>query len=386
MSRIYLSPPHMSGVERELVAEVFESNFIAPVGPQITAFEEEMAETLGRGYAVALASGTAALHLAMEMLELKPGDEVLCSDLTFVASVNPVRYAGATPVFVDAEASSWTMDPELVEEFLKKRAAEGRLPKAMIPVHLYGQPADLRRLHALCQEYGLELVEDAAESLGATARPPRGMEGGATMTGGFGRFGALSFNGNKIITAGGGGMLICRRAADAERARFLATQARDPAPHYQHSVMGYNYRMSNVLAAIGRGQLRSLTSRVRARRAVFEGYRRRLADLPGVAFMPEAEYGLSNRWLSCVLFGEAGQPEEGRELREAVRLALEAEDIESRPVWKPMHMQPLWQDAECLGGKVGEDLFARGLCLPSGTALSEEDQDRVCDIIRRTLA
>ena len=379
--RIFLSPPHMGGTEQAYVTEAFQSNYIAPVGPHITALESRFASWLGSGHCTALSSGTAALHLALRMAGVGPGDLVLCSDLTFIASVTPVLFQGAEPVFVDADPDTWNMDPALAAEAMDELAAKGRAPKAVIAVHLYGQSTDLDPLRRACAKHGSELIEDAAESLGATYKDrPTG-----TLT----RFGAFSFNGNKIITAAGGGLLWCRDKADADQARFLATQARDAAPHYEHTTFGYNYRMSNVQAAIGLGQLEVLGARVARKRAIEADYRKRLADVSTahgpLAFMPEAPFGRSNRWLTCVLF--PGPADRAEAMRERVRLALEAENIESRPLWKPMHMQPLFRDmgSRCFGGAVGADLFARGLCLPCGTSLSEADMDRVCAVLRKAV-
>lgn len=377
--RIFLSAPHMGGAEQRYVAEAFATNYIAPVGPQITAFEQEFQAYLGRGHCVAVASGTAALHLALRLAGVGPGHEVLCSDLTFIASASPILYQGATPVFVDAEASSWNLDPELAAAYIADRARAGRPPKAMVLVHLYGQPADFDPVAEACGRHGVELIEDAAESLGASYK--------GRPTGVLARMGVFSFNGNKIITAGGGGLFVSRDQALADEARKLSTQAREPAPHYEHATVGYNYRMSNVLAAIGRGQLEVLPERVRKRREICAGYQERLGDLEEIRFMPEAPYGAANRWLTCVTMGR--DPEEGYALREKVRLALEEENIESRPVWKPMHLQPLFKDARFLcrdpGRAVSADLFARGLCLPSGAQMTEADLDRICAAVRRTL-
>jgi pyridoxal phosphate-dependent aminotransferase EpsN len=365
----------MGGMELDYVEQAFRDNYIVPLGPNVEAFEHEFEQMLGGGHCTAMVSGTAALHVSLRIHGISPGDEVVSSDLTFVASTAPILYQGATPVFVDAEPRTWNMDLDLLEEFLTSRRRSNSLPKAVVLVHLYGQPADLDRAAELCEEHGVALVEDAAESLGSEHR--------GRPTGTFGRMGIFSFNGNKIITTGGGGMLWSPDSATAQRAGFLITQARDEAPHYQHSEVGYNYRMSNVLAGIGLGQLKVLSERVEQKRAIFEGYRERLAKTEKIAFMPEAPGGRANRWLSCVLFGD--EAEEGFALREAVRLALASEDIEARPIWKPMHLQPLYSGAECVGGGVGEDLFARGLCLPSGTALSSSDLDRICEIILRTV-
>lgn len=371
MNRVYLSPPHLFGPERELVAEAFASNWIAPLGPHVDAFEREFAEAVQVPHAAALSSGTAALHLSMELLGVGPGDSVICASLTFSASANPICYQRAAPVFVDC-GDAWTMDPGLLEEALEAASREGKRPKAVIAVDLYGQCADYAAIERLCERFGVPLVEDAAEALGATYRD--------RPAGGFGRLGVFSFNGNKIITTSGGGMLVSRDKTLVDAARYLATQARDPAPHYEHSKIGYNYRLSNVLAAIGRGQLRSLAERVAVRRRIFNRYVEGLGTLPGVAFMPEAPYGRCTRWLTCLTI----DPRRFGADREAVRLALEAENIEARPVWKPMHLQPVFAGARMFGGAVSERLFRDGLCLPSGSSLTEDDQARVVSAVRRT--
>lgn len=370
-TRIYLSAPHMSGREIEYVYDAFRTNWIAPLGPNVDAFEREFAAVVGVPHALAVSSGTAALHLALIEAGVGPGDEVLVSTLTFAASVNPIIYQGARPVFIDSERKSWNMDPSLLIEELDRRARHGRLPRAVIVVHLYGQSADLEPILTACKRYGIPLIEDAAEALGATyyGRAP----------GTFGLAGCYSFNGNKIITTSGGGMLVSASAELVSHARKLATQARDPAPHYQHSEIGYNYRMSNVVAGIGRAQLEVLEDRVQARRRNFDFYRRMLSDVPGIQFQPEAPWGRHTRWLTCVLI----DPKEFGTDREVLRLALEAENIESRPVWKPMHLQPVFQQFERIGGEVAEDLFKRGLCLPSGSNLTEEDLTRVVEVVRR---
>lgn len=368
--RVYLSPPHLGEDEARLVAEAFASNWVAPLGPHVDAFESEFCAAVGSKHAVALSSGTAALHLALLHLGVGPGDRVIVSTLTFAASANPVRYLGAEPVFVDSETASWNMDPRLLEEALDAAARRGRLPKAVVLVHLYGQSADIENVVRVCARYGVLLVEDAAEALGAT------YQGRAPGT--FGVAGVFSFNGNKVITTSGGGMLVSDDAALIAHARKLATQARDPAPHYEHSEIGYNYRLSNVLAAIGRGQLRLLGERVAARRGNFEAYQRDLSDLPGIAFMPEAPWGRSSRWLTVITVDPAAFGSD----REAIRLALEAENIEARPVWKPMHLQPVFRGAEVWGGDVARGVFERGLCLPSGSSLEEADRQRVVAIVR----
>jgi dTDP-4-amino-4,6-dideoxygalactose transaminase len=368
--RIYLSPPHLSGLEAQFLQEALESGWIAPLGPQVEAFEREFAQTVGASHALAVSSGTAALHLALILAGVGPGDEVVVSTLTFAASAFPVLYLGARPVFVDSEQTSWNMDPALLAEFLEARARKGRLPKAVVLVHLYGQSADIAPIQALCQEYGVSLIEDAAEALGSTYQ--------GRSPGTFGRTGIFSFNGNKIITTSGGGMLVSHDGALVARARKLATQAREPFPWYEHVEVGYNYRMSNLLAAVGRAQLKTLEERVQARRRIYERYVQELSDLPGVSFQPEAPWGRHTRWLTVMLVDRAlfgRTPEE-------IRQALEAQGIETRPVWKPLHLQPVFRGAEIVGGRVAEDLFARGLCLPSGSSLAPQDQDRVIAAIR----
>ena len=370
--RVFLSPPHLSGLEQQYVADAFATNWVTPLGPHVDAFERELAETVGARHAVALSSGTAALHLALQLAGVVAGDEVLTSTLSFVASANPIVYLGGTPTFVDSEMSSWNMDPALLEEALEQRARSGRLPKAVVVVHLYGQSADLDPIVAACARHGVALIEDAAEALGGSYK--------GRHPGTLGLAGIYSFNGNKVITTAGGGVLVTPDAALAARARKLATQARDAAPHYQHSELGYNYRLSNVLAAIGRGQLPVLHERVAARRRNFAYYAEALGDLPGISFMPEAPWGTHTRWLTTLtidpqLFGVD---------REVVREALDAAGIEARPVWKPMHLQPLYSGCAVLGGAVANDLFARGLCLPSGSSLSESDLAEVVAVVRRT--
>ncbi len=360
----------MGPLEQQLIAEVFASNWIAPLGPHVDAFQSEFAKIVGSSQAVALSSGTAALHLAIQLTGAGPGDDVLVSTLTFAASVNPVRYVGATPVFIDSERESWNMDPQLLCEELARRARVGKLPKAVVLVHLYGQCANIGPIMAACQRFGVPVIEDAAEALGATYQ--------GEHPGTFGRMGIFSFNGNKIITTSGGGMLVTEDALLAARALKLATQARDRAPHYEHSEIGYNYRMSNVLAAIGRGQLRVLEDRVQARRRNFEYYVEALADIPGLEFQPEAPWGRHTRWLTTLTLD---QREYGASTT-TLRQALEASNIEARPVWKPMHLQPVFREFPAVGGSVAADLFARGICLPSGSSLTEAELERVCDIVR----
>jgi pyridoxal phosphate-dependent aminotransferase EpsN len=352
---------------------VLDSNWVAPVGPQLEAFERELAAKVKVPHALALSSGTAALHLAMHLLGVGPEDEVLCATLTFAATANAIAYQSARPVFVDCDETSWNLHPALVREELAASAARGKLPKAVISVDLYGQCANYEPLLAVCEEYGVPLVEDAAEALGATYRD--------RPAGGFGRFGVLSFNGNKIITTSGGGALLSDDGEAIARARYLSTQARQPAVHYEHTEVGYNYRLSNLLAAVGRAQLRALDSRVEARRRNFAAYRELLGDLPGIDWMPEAPYGRSTRWLTCLTL----DPAKARATPEAVRLALETEEIEARPLWKPLHLQPAFSGCRSRGGEVAERLFARGLCLPSGSALEQSDVERVSRIVRGVL-
>ena len=368
--RIYLSSPHMGLDELELVKEAFATNWIAPLGPHVDAFEREILPHVERRFAAALSSGTAGLHLALRLLGIKDGDEVFCSTHTFSATANPILYERAHPVFIDSHAETWTIDPDLLQETLADSAARGKLPRAVVVVDLYGQCADYDRILPLCAEFQVPVIEDAAEALGSTYRGKK--------AGSFGNCAVLSFNGNKIITTSGGGMLVSDDSAMIERARFLATQARDPAPHYQHSVVGFNYRLSNVLAAIGRGQLRVLADRVAARRHNFEFYRDTVGRLPGIRMMPQAAYGNSNCWLTCITIN----PKEFGATREEVRLALEQENIEARPIWKPLHLQPVFAECRTVGGKVSEHIFADGLCLPSGSNLSEEDLLRVVKVVR----
>jgi len=369
--RIYLSSPHMGGEELELVKEAFATNWIAPLGPHVDGFEHELAGFVGSPHAAALSSGTAALHLALRLLGLQAGDEVLCSSFTFSASANPIAYEGAKPVFIDSESTSWNMDPGLLREELDACAARGRMPRAVIVVDLYGQSADYDPILEACAHYDVPVIQDSAEALGATYKGRR--------VGTQGRCALFSFNGNKIITTSGGGMLVSDDAQFIERARFLATQARDPAPHYQHSAIGFNYRMSNVLAGIGRGQLRVLPERIAARRRNFERYQVALGGVPGIEFMPIAAYGEPNYWLTCITI----DPERFGASREEVRLALEARNIESRPVWKPLHLQPVFAGCRVRGGEVCASIFDRGLCLPSGSNLADADHERICEIVLR---
>jgi pyridoxal phosphate-dependent aminotransferase EpsN len=356
--------------ERALLLDAFDSNWVAPLGPHVDGFERELGETVGVPHVCALSSGTSALHLALILLGVGAGDEVLVSSLTFAATANAVTYVGARPTFIDSERKSWNVCPDRLAEVLEKRMKSGVLPKALIVVDLYGQCADYAAIVPLAERYGVPIIEDAAEALGATTLGQR--------AGSFGAFGVFSFNGNKIITTGGGGALVSTQKDRIDRARFLATQARDPAPHYEHSTIGFNYRLSNLLAAVGRGQLQELASRVDARRANNAFYREALAGLPGVEFLPEAPWGRSTCWLTCLTFDEKVSGVS----REKVRLALVKKDIEARPVWKPMHLQPVFASSEAIGGAVSRDLFERGLCLPSGSGLLANDRAEIADIIR----
>ena len=369
MARVYLSVPHMGGAEERYVREAFASNWLSTVGPHLDALERGFAERIGRP-AVALSSGTAAVHLGLRLLGVGPGDEVLVSDFTFVASVNPIRYLGARPVLVDSDPDTWMMNPALLAEALEERVRSGRRPRAVEVVHLYGQSADLDPILEACRRHAVPVLEDAAEALGTLYR--------GKPVGAFGDVAAFSLNGNKIITASGGGVLVARRPEWVEKTRFWSTQARDPGVGYEHSEIGHNYRLSNVLAAIARGQLEVLDERVRQRRAVAFRYRDAFADLPGIALMPQASYGLHTNWLSCFLV----EPDAFGATRNDVLRALAAADIEARPLWKPMHLQPLYLDCERYGGDVSAHLFEHGLCLPSSSSLAPETQDRVIEIVR----
>jgi dTDP-4-amino-4,6-dideoxygalactose transaminase len=363
--RIYLSPPHVDGREAELVVEAIASNWIAPLGPQVDAFEREIAAVAGVDHAVALSSGTAALHLAFVVLGIGAGDEVACSSFTFAASANAVTYTGAMPFFVDANEATWTIDPELLDHAIRVRQEAGARVRAVLAVDLYGQCCDYDALREVCALHEVVLVQDAAESLGATYR--------GAPSGGQGALAAFSFNGNKIITTSGGGMLVSQRQEWIEHARKLSTQAREPVAHYEHVEVGFNYRMSNILAALGRAQLESLQERVAVRRRLRDRYRELLNGVAGISFMPDATYGATNAWLTCIVV----DPDAFGSDRETIRLALEREDIESRPLWKPMHLQPVFASHNTFGGDVSSLLFERGLCLPTGSALTDADQDRV---------
>jgi pyridoxal phosphate-dependent aminotransferase EpsN len=370
LNRIYLSPPHMSGRELDYIHDAFASNWIAPIGPHVDAFEKEFCQTTGAPFAAAVSSGTAALHLALMLADVGPGDDVVCSTFTFAGSAFPVVYRGATPVFVDSEEQSWNMDPGLLEDAMVDRKKKGKRVKAVVVVHLYGQSADLDAIAGVCSRNDVTLIEDAAESLGATYK--------GKTTGTMGRIGIFSFNGNKIVTTSGGGMLVSGDKALVDKARFLATQARDPAPHYEHSCVGYNYRMSNILAGIGRAQLGVLQERVTAKRRIFAAYREALSPMPGFDFMPEPDWGVSNRWLTCVTI----DPARAGFSAEDVRLRLESVNIEGRPLWKPMHLQPVFSGAPAYVNGISEKLFAKGLCLPSGTAMTDADMERVIDCVK----
>lgn len=368
--KIWLSSPHMGGNEQKLVQEAFDTNWIAPLGPHVDGFENDLVKFTGSKHAAALSAGTAALHLALIMLDVKAGDEVICQSMTFSASANPIAYQGAVPVFVDSETDTWNMDPELLREAIRDRFSKGKKPKAIIPVHLYGMPAKMKEILTVAKEFEIPVIEDAAEALGSTL-------GGQAM-GTFGDLGILSFNGNKIITTSGGGALISDKEEYIKKARFLATQARDAAPHYEHSQIGYNYRMSNVCAAIGRGQMEVLEERILQRRKNFEYYKEGLAGIKGLYFLNEPDGMFSNRWLSTILV----EPSEAGLGKEDIRLHLEKDNIESRPLWKPMHLQPVFTDAPYYGTGVSNELFEKGLCLPSGSNLSQEDLDRVINKIK----
>lgn len=364
-AKIYLSSPHMSdeGYEREYIDEAFETNWIAPLGANVDGFERELAAKVGAKHAAALVSGTAAIHMALKAVGVEKDDIVFCQSLTFSATVNPVIYQNATPVFIDSDYKTWNMDPNLLEEAFKKYPKV----KAVLVVHLYGISADLDSIVEICQRHNVPLIEDAAESLGTTYK--------GKHTGTFGDYGIFSFNGNKIITTSGGGMLVSDNEERIAKVRFWATQARDKARHYQHSELGYNYRMSNIVAGIGRGQLKVLDKRVMKKKYIFEFYKRELGELEGVKFMPENEWGEQNYWLSCITLSGKVKPIDIIE-------TLEKENIESRPIWKPMHMQPFYEGYDFIGGDVARSIFENGVCLPSDTKMTDDDLNRVCGIIK----
>ncbi|WP_263432734.1 DegT/DnrJ/EryC1/StrS family aminotransferase [Metabacillus rhizolycopersici] len=375
--RIYLSAPHMSGKEINYINEAFETNWIAPLGPNVDAFEKEIANYVGVSEAVAVSSGTAAIHLALSLLDVKKGDQVFCSSLTFVASANPILYQGAEPVFIDSEPETWNMSPQALEIAFKEAFIDGRMPKAVIVVNLYGQSAKMDEIVSLCNQYDVPIIEDAAESLGSTYK--------GKASGTFGKFGVFSFNGNKIITTSSGGMLVSNDVEALKKARFLATQAKDPALHYQHSTIGFNYRMSNILAGIGRAQLEVLEERVQARRLLFDRYTQELSSIPGIKFMPELNQTQSNRWLTVLTIEEKVT---GTSIHSILNTLAE-ENIEARPVWKPLHMQPLFEGVKYYSHSeninVSEHLFNTGLCLPSGSNMTEEDQMRVIKCVKELI-
>jgi dTDP-4-amino-4,6-dideoxygalactose transaminase len=365
--KVWLSSPHMGGKEKEFIQEAFDTNWVSPAGPHITAFENELGKYLGDRSVAALSSGTSAIHLALIILGVRKDDEVICASFTFSGSCNPIAYQGATPVFVDSEADTWNMDPDLLKEAIEDRIRRtGKKPKAIIVVHLYGMPAKMDEILSISQQYEIPVIEDAAEALGSLYK--------SKMCGTFGDVGILSFNGNKIITTSGGGALVSKNTTWIEKARFLSTQARDVAPHYQHSEIGYNYRLSNICAGIGRGQLIVLPERVAQRRAVFERYHKDLSSISGISFSSEPKNFYSNRWLTTIVL-------KNEAIREKIRVTLEEENIESRPLWKPMHLQPVFKSCPVYVNGVSESLFNKGLCLPSGSNLSEVDQSRVIDTI-----
>ncbi|MCF6359272.1 MAG: LegC family aminotransferase [Cyclobacteriaceae bacterium] len=381
-NHIYLSAPHMGGKEQAYIKEAFDTNWISTIGPQINAFEESLSQYTQTPHVVALSSGTSAIHLALNILGVGRGDTVITQSFTFAASAFPITYLGAKPIFIDSEKDSWNMDPNVLEDALKqmnppkgragnsahqKGGQANKLPKAIIPVHLYGMPAKMQEINEVALKYGIPVIEDAAEALGSTYQNKR--------CGSLSDMGILSFNGNKIITTSGGGALLSDKEQYINKAKFLATQARDAAPHYQHTQIGYNYRLGNVNAAIGLGQMEVLDERVKRKREIFNFYKNALTGIDGIAFQPELKNSFSNRWLTAILT-------ESFEQRETIRLALEKENIESRPLWKPMHLQPVFADAQYFGGGVAEDLFNRGLCLPSGTAMDDSDLEGIIDIIK----
>ena len=362
--KIWLSPPHMGGRERELVKEAFDANWIAPVGPHISNFEQELSKLSQNFNIAALSSGTAAIHLALILAGVQKNDNVICSSFTFSASVNPIKYLGANPIFIDSEKASWNMCPELLTKAIKDGIKNNKKPKAIILVHLYGMPAKLDEIIAVANSFEIPLIEDAAEALGSKYKNQQ--------LGTFADFGIYSFNGNKIITTSGGGALVCKNKKLIEKAKFLATQSRDEAPHYEHSEVGYNYRMSNVCAAIGVGQLEVLTERVTRKREIFNFYKNELSMIKEITFLEELEPSFSNYWLTTILLDKNSTID-----REQLRLHLEKDNIESRPLWKPMHLQPVFKDCKSYVNGVSEDLFNRGLCLPSGTAMTTEDLKRI---------
>ncbi|RDY57606.1 aminotransferase class I/II-fold pyridoxal phosphate-dependent enzyme [Flagellimonas nanhaiensis] len=369
--KVWLSSPHMGNSEKSYVEEAFTTNWIAPLGPNVSGFERDIEEYIGNDvHAACLSSGTGAIHLALELLGVGLNDEVLCQSFTFAASANPITYLGGKPIFIDSESETWNISPELLEKAIIDRIQLGKKPKAIIAVHLYGMPYKIDEVHAVSKKYNIPIVEDSAEALGSSYQGIR--------CGSFGDIAILSFNGNKIITTSGGGALLSKDEKIKQKAIFLSTQARDNAPHYQHSHIGYNYRMSNVLAGIGRGQMEVLPERIGARRNNFLFYKEVLSDFKEITFLEEPYGTYSNRWLTCILTPSF-------KIREKIRVALEKENIESRPLWKPMHLQPIFENETHYVNGVSEDLFNRGLCLPSGSNLDREDLVRICDIIKNLL-
>jgi dTDP-4-amino-4,6-dideoxygalactose transaminase len=372
-TKIWLSPPHMGGSESKYVLEAFKTNWISSVGPSIDSFENELIGYTDTKFCVALSSGTASIHLALILLGVTRLDEVICSSFTFSGSCNPIVYLGAIPVFIDSESSGWNIDSNLLIEAIQDRIRRGKKPKAIIAVHLYGMPADMETIISIASEYEIPIIEDAAEGLGASIK--------GRKLGTFGDIGIFSFNGNKIITTSGGGALVSNNEAWVRKAKFLSTQARDVAPHYQHSEIGYNYRMSNLCAAVGRGQLEVIDLRVSQRRSIYNYYREAFSAIEGISFQEEAENSFSNRWLTCIVIDQEYHQVSSSE----IRLALENENIESRPLWKPMHLQPVFEGVPYYGGSVSEKLFNTGLCLPSGTALQTKDLNKICEVITNKL-
>ncbi|MER3373027.1 MAG: DegT/DnrJ/EryC1/StrS family aminotransferase [Allomuricauda sp.] len=370
-TKIWLSSPHMGGTEQRYVKEAFDTNWVAPLGPNVDGFEASISEYYtNEVYTAALSSGTAAIHLALKILGVSKDDDVICQSFTFSASANPITYLGANPIFVDSEKDTWNISPELLEEAILDTIKKGRKPKAIVAVHLYGMPYKTQEIAEISTKYGIPVVEDSAEALGSSIHGKK--------CGSFGDIGILSFNGNKIITTSGGGALLTKDVDVKKKAVFLATQARDNAPHYEHSSIGHNYRMSNILAGIGRGQMEVLHERVEARRANYQYYKERLGHHEAIQFLEEPNGYYCNRWLTCILTPSF-------EVREKIRLALQAEDIESRPLWKPMHEQPVFKSCESYTNGVSSDLFMRGLCLPSGSNLFEEDLYRITALILNNL-
>ena len=371
--RIYLASPHMGDEELKFVKEAFETNWIAPMGPNVDCFEKEVADYVGINSASALSSGTAAIHLALKSLNVEKGDIVFCSTLTFSASCNPIIYQGATPVFIDSEYESYNMCPKALEKAFIEAQKENKMPKAVVVVNLYGQSADLDKIKEICDRYNVGIIEDAAESLGATYK--------GKQSGTIGEFGIYSFNGNKIITTSGGGMLVSNNENAIKKAKFWATQSRENERHYEHLELGFNYRMSNIVAGIGRGQLKKLDERIEQKKAIYETYKNEFKDIEDIEMMPVCDYGKPNYWLSVITLKE-----ESKVKPLDIILALEKENIESRPVWKPMHLQPFYKEYKFVsnveGKSVAEDLFNRGVCLPSDTKMSKEDMDRIIKIIK----